>query len=387
MFFAMQCARSVFVIAIAWFALRLTGQIRAVGWVLIFWQFFGLVVGPFMGAVVDRHKRQVLLALGEGISATGVTGLALYAFLLSPEATPLAMLCVVACIVSVGSLLSMPALQALLQISGGPALTRSVAFGALFAQLGNIAGAAVAGISIAKLGIASTLGLCAAFSSIVAIVSLFAIDEGRRRHAPVAQTGLISVIEGFQVIRRSRAICTCCVTAIFSFSVCHITNVFLGAFTLSELALDAISYGWVAAAISCGGLAGTMLLAAFPGSGAERLVLSYGLLILALAVGGFASASTLWQAMTWSALIGLAFVVVRAVCDARLLKSVPNEMIGRINSNILSGIGAIGVLIYLSPNLLTIGSVRYAYVAYAAVLAIVWLASILWERASSKPTR
>ncbi|WP_353646849.1 MFS transporter [Mesorhizobium sp. WSM2239] len=114
MLFAMQCARSMFIVLISWFALQITGEIASVGKVLICWQLLAFTVGPFLGPVVDRFRRRTLFVIGEIVHGAGLVLLALIAFAYSPERTPITFLYGTACLVSVGSLLSYPSSQALI---------------------------------------------------------------------------------------------------------------------------------------------------------------------------------------------------------------------------------------------------------------------------------
>ncbi|MGX9182557.1 hypothetical protein, partial [Mesorhizobium sp. BHbdii] len=133
------------IVLISWFTLQITGTTKAVGEVLICWQVVAFAVGLLMGPHLDLWPRRRVFAVGETTHALAMTLLGLAAQILVAERVPLLVLYACACMASLGSLLSYPTSQALIQHVGGSLLTRTVGLGILCAQLGNIAGAALAG--------------------------------------------------------------------------------------------------------------------------------------------------------------------------------------------------------------------------------------------------
>lgn len=380
MFFAMQCARSMYIVVVSWFALHITGEVSAVGKVLVCWQLLGFAAGPFVGTLVDRFKRRSVFIVGECIHGGGIGLLAVYALIWSPDQTSMPVLYVTACIVSVGSLLSFPAIQALVQLVGGKVLMRTISVGMFSGQIGNIAGAVIGGLCLAVFGIAWGLIACASFSIIAAVFAfLLRVDEGDRgREMPRAKFS--GLVEGMAEIIGRPPVLLAGFAILLAYSSAHAANAFLAGFTRYDLNLSANEYGWIAAMYSGGGLFGSIALAYFSNAMRERYLLRYGAFLLAASAVGFSTAGSMGQAIFWHALAGLAFTALRVGSDVTILKMVPNDMIGRVRSNIQAGVGMLAITIYFIPSLFPDLAIRQIYlvfgcVVFVAALGIIWMQS------------
>lgn len=351
MLFAMQCARSMYIVLVSWFALQITGEIASVGKVLICWQLLAFTAGPFIGPLIDRSRRRVVFVIGETIHGVGVCLLALIAWICSPDHTPISVLYATACFISVGSLLSYPSSQALIQLAGARLLMRTVSIGILSSQIGNIVGAAVAGLCLAVLGVAGSLTLCAASSF---LATAFASVLGGQETIGSARPGrhMHDLIAGLHQIATTPRLRLAGFALLLAYASAHASNALLAGFARYELKLPPNHYGWLAAMYSGGGLIGSVTFAWFSGLVKERLLVAVGAVLLASATAVFSSSQTMAQALLWQGVIGLAFMMVRAGSDVTILKTVPSRMVGRVRSNIDAGIGLVAVLIYLLPSLI-----------------------------------
>ena len=377
MLFAMQCARSMFIVLVSWFALQITGETASVGKVLICWQLLAFTVGPFIGPLLDRFHRRTMFAIGETIHGMGVALLAVIASAHPPGHTPITVLYSAACFISVGSLLSYPSSQALLQRAAVGPLVRIVSFGIFCAQVGNIVGAALGGLCLPLAGVATGLSICAvssflavAFASFLNLGEHHIRPEHHNRHLQDLVRGLL------ETVRHSRLKVAGC-ALLLAYASAHASNALLAGFARYELKLSPDLYGWIAAMYSGGGLIGSVVLAKFSGVATERVFISVGSILLAAATAAFSTSRTFAEAVLWQGCIGLSFMMVRVGSDVTVLRTVPNRMVGRVRSNIDAGIGLTAILIYLLPSIATDIGARQIFLGLSCVFAC-GSCGILW---------
>ncbi len=386
MLLAMQCARSMYIVLVSWFALQITGEIASVGRVLICWQLLAFTVGPFLGPQIDRCRRRRVFMMGETIHGAGVGLLAVIAWFCSPQHTPIGVLYATASLISVGSLLSYPSSQALIKLAGARVLMRTVSMGIFSSQIGNIAGAAIAGLCLILVGVAGSLAICAASSFLAALFATFLYDQdvtGPKRpglHIAHFMAGLRETIATPRLRSAGLAL-------LLAYASAHASNALLAGFARYELKLPATLYGWLAAMYSGGGLIGSLTLAWLSGVAREKLLLAAGTMLLAGATAAFSTSRTMAEAVLWQGLIGLSFMMVRAGADVTILKVVPSPMVGRVRSNIDAAIGLVAVLIYLLPALMPGAPTRHIFLGLASLFAVgscgvLW---IQWRQGFSKP--
>lgn len=379
-----QLSRCMYFVVMAWFALELAGDIAAVGRVLVWTSLLNLIVGPFLGTVVDRFRRRALFMAGEGLRMAAVAGLALYAWLLSAALAELPALYLTAAVVACGSLLSVPAIQGLIQLAAGSEVTRVLSLGVAAAQLGNAAGAALGGLAIVCLGIERALGLCAFLS----LLALCVCAPLRLEGAPVPPERPFhygkELLLGVQALWARPALLLTCLTIALAWSASQASTVLLPAFARLDLGLGANAYGWIDAMWALWGMAGGVLLGVTARPLIERFLRQWGLLLLAGATAGFALSQSLGQALLLHGAMGLVFVLCCTASDAWVLKQVERHMIGRIRNNIQALIGLLGIAIYLGPGVLAGLSPRLLYLGFAALLAMAGVTLFIAQAALSR---
>lgn len=376
MLFFLQCARSMYIVLVSWFALQITREIASVGKVLICWQLLAFTVGPFIGPLIDRCSRRTVFAVGETIHGSGVALLAFIASARSPDHTPISLLYATACFVSAGSLLSYPSSQAMIQAVGTGLLKRTVSFAILFGQLGNIVGAAIGGLCLPLLGVAGSLTICAVASFGAAMFASLGDDQDRivpTPPCPHIQDLIAGLLETFRNPRLKLAGCA----LLLAYASAHGSNALLAGFARYELKLPPHLYGWLAAMYSGGGLIGSVAFAWLSGVARERLLIAVGAVLLAAATAGFSTSQTMVEAVLWQGLIGLSFMMVRAGSEVMILKTVAVRMVGRVRSNIDAGIGLVAVLVYLIPSLVPNIPAGHVFVGLAGLFAC-GSCAILW---------
>ena len=359
--FHMQCARSMYIVLISWLALRTSGDLASVGKVLVCWQILAFTVGPFTGHLIDRSRRRRAFAAGEVIHGSGVAILCVITWVDGSQSTPLPALYATACFVSLGSLLSYPSSQALLQRAGAASLMRAVSRGILAGQVGNIAGAAIGGLCLAAFSVTASLLMYAGFSFVAAALASLGDDHDSASSRSRGAHGR-DLARGFSETLGNAHVRIAGCGLILAFASAHASNALLAAFTRFDLNSSSSTYGFLAAMYSGGGALGSLVLAALPNRMSERALIASGTILLAVATAGFSSARTAPEALCWQAAIGLSFTFVRAGCDVTILKAVSTGVIGRVRSNIDAAIGLAAILVYLVPSLLQGFSPRAIFV-------------------------
>jgi len=388
MLFTMQCARSMYIVLVSWFALQISGDVASVGKVLVCWQLLTFTVGPFLGPLIDRWRRRIVFAFGEMVHGSGVVLLALIAWACSPERTPTSVLYGTACFVSVGSLLSYPSSQALLQTAGARRLARTVSLGIFYSQVGNIAGAAIGGLCLAHSSLVGSLALCASFSVASAVVALLDKSDAGAT-SPVHSPHLHDMIGGLrQTVKDPRLRLAGC-ALLLAYASAHASNALLAGFARYDLKLPSQLYGWLAAMYSGGGLIGSVALAWLSGVARERITIAAGTVLLAAATAALSTSQSMAAAMLWQGVIGLSFMMVRAGSDVTILKSVASHMVGRVRSNIDATTGLVAVCVYLLPTLASGVPARHIFLALGCVFACgsVAILSMQWAAAAAERIR
>jgi predicted MFS family arabinose efflux permease len=368
MLFTMQCARSMYIVLVSWFALQISGDVASVGKILVCWQLLAFTVGPFLGPLIDRSSRRIVFAFGEMVHGSGIILLALIAWFNSPDRTPIFVLYTTACFVSVGSLLSYPSSQALLQTAGVRRLTQTVSLGIFSGQVGNIVGAAIGGLCLAHSSLAGSLAICGAFSlASAAVALLFKSEDGA---TPVVDSAhLQDMIGGLRHTVKDPRLRLAGCALLLAYASAHASNALLAGFARYDLKLPSQLYGWLAAMYSGGGLIGSVVLASRSGVAKERITIAAGTVLLAAATAAFSTSHSMAAAMLWQGVIGLSFMMVRAGSDVTILKSVASSMVGRVRSNIDATIGLVAIFVYLLPTLTSGVSARHIFLALACVFA------------------
>ena len=376
---ATKSARAMYYVTMSWLALQITGEVAAVGLVLIWWPLLSLTLGPLIGAIVDRSNRSRIFMLGEGLQAAASAGLALTVSFGTAEDVGIAALYVTACVVSLGSLLSLPAIQGLLQAVGGTSMTRVVALGASVHQLGSVVGSVLGGLIVASLGTGAGLFAVAGFLAAAAC-----LVAPLHRYAAVPCDGTPSsyssaVSDGFRLIFRNPALLAACVAIALVWSAAQMSSVLLAAFTQYSLGLGVDAYGWIDAMWGVGALVvGVILVGAAPAA-IERWLLRFGLLTLAASTACFSAAQGLWSAVLLHGVMGMAFAASRITYDAYILRTVDSSMVGRVRNNIQAAIGAMGLAIYLLPSIYVGASTRVVYLAFGGFLAVAAAVLFVWR--------
>lgn len=367
--FAAQCSRTMFILIICWYTVSTTDDVSSVGRVLVWSPLLNIIMGPTLGVVVDHFNRRNLFIIGEIIRIAGLIWLVVNIQLDSVELTRTVSLHSSALIVYFGALLSIPSMQGLLQTIGGKTHARIVIGAVSVGLAAEAVGAVVGGIALARFGTTISLMICIAFSVVAAAFATFLNAAGRVPACTKGFSYLTAITEGLRIIIGDRQLLMTFLALTCTWAVAQTSLALLAGFTRIELRLDADAYGWIDAVWGVGGIGGGIALSCIARQAIDRNLPRYALLFLAIATAGFSVTQGFWSALLLHGLMGAAFAMNLALCNAHILGAVDPGAIGRVRNNLQATTGAVGVAVFLSPNIYGDTSVRAIYWGLSLILA------------------
>ena len=363
------------VVALSWVVIGLDRQ--ALGWVVALQFVPSLVVGPWFGAIADRHDRRRLLMLAE--AGLGLVAAA-YASASAAGALTMPLIYVLATAWGVINALDTPARRALQPMLVRPEQAASAAALAGIVLLGGMtAGSALGGALVATAGAAVAFAVNAA-SFLADVVVLASIKPGKSavvRRAPGQVSEGIRYVWHTPVLRAP--LLALAVTATLAFSV----QVSAPTLVRVSFAGGASAIGTALTAVTAGGLVGAVAAAARGAPG--QLALPRAALIMGGSMVVTATSPSLPGALAGLALSGFAWSLFLASVIA-ILQTAESPMLGRVMSLfavILLGGNAMGGPI--ASFLATAIGPRAPFVLGAAAAAAAAGISLARQTSSERP--
>ncbi len=349
------------VVALAWVVVQLDPQ--SLGWVVACQFLPSLLLGPWFGAVVDRHDRRRGLMLAEaglGLVAVGYAAAAVTGTLTLP------VIYLLASAWGVLNALDTPARQSLVPLLVSPERAGSAAaLTGTVMVLGMTIGTAVGAVLIATVGVTATFAVNAAsfFADVVILGTI------RGRPAPRVERAPRQIREGMQYVgstpRLRAAMLALAIIATFAFTI----NVSVPILARQSFGGGATLIGTFFTAVTAGCLVGTLAYAARGGYGPEtltRTALGMAAAQLATALAPqplFAVVGLAGVGFAWSYLIGAVVT---------MLQSARPELMGRVMSLfavVLLGGTTIGAPLATALTAVAGSRAPFAVGAAAAVIA------------------
>jgi MFS family permease len=333
------------------------------------------VLGLIGAALADRWDRQRSMMITQTGMALAAAALAIVAYLHVDSVWVIDAIALVR-----GSILPFnnPSRQALMvQLVGRGELPNAIALNASVNNATRVVGPAVAGVLIAKVGVAACFALNAV--SFIAVIVALGMMRPAEFHADVTRsraTLLASIREGLGYARRTKTVRVVLGMLLVISTISINFNVVLPVLARTTMHGTAQTYGFITAAFGLGAVAGAFITAG-------RTRASRGLLLIAAA--GFGAAQLL--VATQRSLIGVAialiatgvfYAIYTSSSNAIVQLATPPHIQGRISglySYVFIATGPVGSLI--AGGLSQSGGAPLAFVAggvAALVMAIVgWL--------------
>ena len=309
------------VVALAWVVVQLDPQ--SLGWVVACQFLPSLLLGPWFGAVVDRHDRRRGLMLAEaglGLVAVGYAAAAVTGTLTLP------VIYLLASAWGVLNALDTPARQSLVPLLVSPERAGSAAaLTGTVMVLGMTIGTAVGAVLIATVGVTATFAVNAAsfFADVVILGTI------RGRPAPRVERAPRQIREGMQYVgstpRLRAAMLALAIIATFAFTI----NVSVPILARQSFSGGATLIGTFFTAVTAGCLVGTLAYAARGGYGPETLTRT----ALGMAAAQLATALAPQPLFVVVGLAGVGFAwsyLIGAVIT--MLQSARPELMGRVMS-------------------------------------------------------
>ncbi|MFI7063786.1 MFS transporter [Kribbella sp. NPDC050124] len=218
-----------------------------------------LLLGPFAGAVADRHNRVrlLLIACSWALVSAGVV-----AALTSLDKAPYWILLVGGLAVGLAQSPSQPARASLvLDLVGRQNLSNANALNSLAMNMTQVIGPAVGGLMISGLGAPAALWISTVWYGVSLVTLMPLRGLGHVSHAH-AESAVRMVVGGLREIVRSRlARSVLLVTLAANIFLWPIYQAFMPVFAQESLGLDAAGLGWLLTCGGVGGLLGSIVIA------------------------------------------------------------------------------------------------------------------------------
>ena len=358
----------------AWLVLDLTHSAAAVG-VLGFCLYAPYAVfGLLGGALADRWNRQRVMLVTQSAMALAAAALAIVAYLHVDSVLVINAIALVR-----GSIVPFnnPSRQALMvQLVGRSELPNAIALNSSLNNATRIVGPAVAGVLIAKVGVAACFALNAiSFFAVILALALMRPAEFYANAARPSRTLLGSIREGLGYARRTKTVVVVLTMLAVISTVSINFNIVLPVLARQTMHGGAQTYGFIAAAFGLGAVAGAvftagrtrasrmLLLVAAAGFGASQLVVASQRSLLGVSAALIAT--------------GIFYAMYTASSNAIVQLATPGHLQGRIAglySYVFIASGPIGSL--LAGDLSERGGAPLAFVA-GGVAALV-MAAVGW---------
>ena len=314
-------------VAQSWLVLKLTNSGAALG-VVVALQFLPvLLIAPYGGVLADRFSKRRLLLITQ--SSAGVLALALGA-LVATETIRLWMVFVFAAMLGIVNSIDNPTRQSFVhELVGAETLRNAVTLNSLEVNLSRVIGPAVAGVLIAKAGVAPCF-IINGLSYFAVIVCLWRMTGSELHRTALVTAAKGQIREGFAYVRRNplilEVLAMMAIVGTFTYEF-QVTLPLLAKFTFHG---DASTYATLQSATGVGAVVGGLMTA-----GRRRATVG-GLTVAALGFGvtaiGVSLSPTILVAGVGMIVVGVFSVMFTSMTNTILqIESAPT-MRGRVMS-------------------------------------------------------
>jgi MFS family permease len=313
------------IVAQAWLVLKLTGSGTALGLVTTLQFTPILILGGMAGVLIDRVDRRRLYLWTQSLA--GIEALVL-GVLTVTGAVQLWMVYVMAGALGVITALDQPVKSTIVLDLVGPAdLTNAISLNMALGSSSRVVGPALAGVTIAVIGVGPCfLFNAASFGAVIIALLLMRPDE---MHPAVLQPRQRRQFrEGLDYVRCSPELLAILVMSALFFGVAWEFDVALPLVARYTFRGGAGIYGLLTSAMGCGAVAGTLITASRK-EASKAMLVSTGVTFGAGMVFA-AAAPSLATEFVAMLLVGASGIAFASVCSSRLQLQASPEMRGRV---------------------------------------------------------
>jgi MFS family permease len=314
-------------VAQSWLMLQLTGSAVALGIVNALQMLPVLLVGMFGGVFADRVPKRRLLVITQTVQMLLALILAV---LVTTGTVQVWHVYVLATGLGLANAFDMPTRQAfVVEMVGRDDLMNAVALNSMQFNAARIVGPALAGVSIAALGVAGSFYANAlSFLAVIGGLLLMRTDRFFAVEAPRREPVFKSMAEGCRYVLRTPTVMliTFMVGALglFAFN----SNVLIPLFASDVLHVGAQGYGLLMAAMGAGSL-GAALVAAFVQRSRWEMIVG-GAIGFCLFELVFAFSHVYWLSIALLGLAGFALISFFTSANTGIQQNVPDRLRGRV---------------------------------------------------------
>ena len=328
-------------VAQSWLVLQLTGSPLKLGLISTLQFAPVLLFSVVAGAIADRlPKRRVLMAT----QTTYLLQALALALLVWTGAAQYWQVCALALVLGFAGVLDQPVRQSfIIELVGREDLGNAIALNSASFNAARIVGPALAGILIARFGLAPAFALNAlGFAAVIAVLMSLRAQGLPSGHAGASLLAHINEGLGF-ALRTPLILAVLGIVAVVSLCVFNF-SVYVPLLAQTVLGLGAEGFGFLMASLGVGAVAGALTVATLrppPVAGIAT--------IAALALGGLVTLGTVrhfWTAVPLLFITGFFGIMVMASSNARLQAETPGALRGRV----------IGIYVLLTGGVFPIGA-------------------------------
>jgi predicted MFS family arabinose efflux permease len=312
-------------VALSWLVLQLTGSPLRLGLISTLQFAPVLLFSLVAGAAADRlPKRRVLIASQMTFLCQAVA----LALLVATGAAQYWQVCALALVVGFASVIDQPVRQSyIVELVGREDLGNAIALNSASFNTARIVGPALAGILIARFGVAPAFAVNALGFAISIAVLLRLSAHGLP--APTSERSMLEeMVEGVRYAAGTPVIAVALgVVAVISLCVFNF-SVYVPLLARNVLHLGAEGFGFLMACLGVGAVAGALTVGASRPPSVDQI-----LAVAAGALGGLVGLSAVrqfWTAAPVLFLTGFCGIMVMAGCNARIQGEARGELRGRV---------------------------------------------------------
>ncbi len=313
----------------AWLVLRLTNSPLALGVITACQMMPVLLFGLFGGVIADRVPKRRLLVITQTMMLVQA---AVLAVLTAGGWINLITLYLLAAVLGTATALDNPTRQSFVKEMVGPDdVPNAVALNSIVQNTARLAGPALAGLTIAAVGVTACFALNAV-SFVAVIVALLLMRPERFYETPTPPRGrvLAQIGEGLRYALRTPEIAPIMLLTVVFGIFGYNFNIILPLLARYVLHAGPVGFGALSSAMAIGSLIGALRIA-YSGIASQRMLLAgaagFSALLLCVAL------STRWLTVAPAlAVLGACSITYFTTSTSRVQLSVPPELRGRVMS-------------------------------------------------------
>jgi len=319
---------NLYYLALMWWVLERTGSTAAMATVAICSAIPSVILGPIAGTYADRiDRKRLLISMDFGRAILIATP----AVLLWLGALQVWHIFIIAISLSTMSTFFNPTLSAFIpQIVETENLTRANSLTQLSFSISGILGPSLAGVLVAFIGTASVMFLDAISFFISGTAILLILVKKTEVVVAEKRKFLHELKEGFVYIKNEQFVLSMVLLAsVLNFFAGPI-GIYMPVMAKNVLNAGSEGFGFLASAISIGGLLGSLFLSLVKDIKSKGMVIIGGISFGGLLIALFGISTHLWASLLILGLVGFFFSLTNIVLAAVFQTKVPNQLQGRV---------------------------------------------------------